>query len=241
MTHHGSATLVLIALILALMAALAMLGSLEDSRNAIASGQKTINYAPDTPLPGPQYYSGIDFDTLTSNDHLTIIPLKSFRQQATNFTCGPVASMTLLSYYNMPVPNTDAEEQKIAREMNTSETIGTNPEQIAAWFTRNGWNATWGTNGTRGMLIDNLNAGIPPMVEWIDWGGHWVVVIGYDTRGTDNVWDDVIIFADSADCHDDRVDGITYMNYGQFDQMWFDAHYFPENMRNRAYVVAVPA
>ena len=52
------------------------------------------------------------------------------------------------------------------------------------------------------------------MVEWMDWGGHWVVVVGYDTRGTDTVWDDVIIFADSVDCHDDRVDGITYATTG---------------------------
>jgi hypothetical protein len=78
------------------------------------------------------------------------------------------------------------------------------------------------------------------MVEWIDWGGHWVVVVGYDDRGTETPWDDIIIFADSVDCHDDRVDGITYFNYGRFDAMWFDAHYFPENMRDRAYVIAVP-
>ena len=90
------------------------------------------------------------------------------------------------------------------------------------------------------MLRENLRNGIPTIVEWIDWGGHWVVVVGYDTRGTETVWDDVIIFADSADCHDDLVDGVTYFNYGEFDAMWFDAHYFPEMMRDRAYVVAVP-
>ena len=90
------------------------------------------------------------------------------------------------------------------------------------------------------MLRENLRNGIPMIVEWIDWGGHWVVVVGYDTRGTETVWDDVIIFADSVDCHDDRVDGITYFNYGEFDAMWFDAHYFPEQMRDRAYVVVVP-
>lgn len=61
----------------------------------------------------------------------------------------------------------------------------------------------------------------------MDWGGHWVVVVGYDTQGTETIWDYVIIFADSVDCHDDRVDGITCFNYGEFDAMWFDAHYFP--------------
>jgi len=199
-----------------------------------------VKYALDAPLPGPHYYTGIDFDTLKSDDHLTVIPLKSFRQQVTSYSCGPVAAMTMLSYYGQPANNTDTDEFRIASEMNTSDTIGTNPEQLAAWFFRQGWNATWGNGGTREMLRNNLKNGIPPMVEWMDWGGHWVVVVGYDTRGTEIVWDDVIIFADSMDCHDDRVDGVTYFNYGEFEAMWFDSHYFQEDMKNRAWVVAVP-
>ena len=230
--------LALILLILLLGVGAVLLGQCRTGVQAPGSG--TVTYATDATLPAPRYYTGIDFDTLKGNDHLTVIPLKSFRQQVSNYTCGPVAAMTVLSYYHEPVANTDAEELEVARQMNTSEN-GTTPEQIASWFKQRGWNATWGTNGTYQMLRDNLDAGIPTMVEWENWGGHWVVVVGYDTRGTDTIWDDVIIFADSADCADDRVDGITYANYGEFDAMWFDAHYFPENMRNRAWVVAVPA
>ncbi|MDD1687460.1 C39 family peptidase [Methanoregula sp.] len=226
--------------ILLIIVAFALLGIAQYAISTPRPGSGNITYALDTPLPEPRYYTGIDFDTLKSNDHLTVIPLKSFRQQVSNYTCGPVAAMTVLSYYGMPANNTDADEARIAREMGTSAN-GTNPEQIASWFNRNGWNATWGTGGSGQMLRDNLKAGIPTMVEWIDWGGHWVVVVGYDTRGTETVWDDVIICADSVDSHDDRVDGITYANYGEFDAMWFDAHYFPEHMQNRAYVVAVPA
>ncbi|MDO9323517.1 MAG: papain-like cysteine protease family protein [Methanoregula sp.] len=202
----------------------------------------SVKYRPDTLLPAPQYYTGIDFDTLKSNDHLTVIPLKGYRQQMTNYSCGAAAAMTVMSWYGKPVNNTDADEERVVREIypNVTEKTGVNPEQVAAWFNRQGMNATWGTGGSRDMLRENLKNGIPTMVEWMDWGGHWVVVVGYDTRGTETVWDDVILFADSVDCHDDRVDGITYANYGQFDAMWFDAHYFPENMRDRAYVVAVP-
>jgi hypothetical protein len=207
---------------------------------AVSSLTGDVKYARDTQLPGPHYYTGIDFDTLKSDNNLTVLPLKSFRQQVTNYSCGPVAAMTVMSWYGQPVKNTDADELRVVNEMNTSETIGTNPEQMAGWFTRNGMNATWGTGGSREMLRENLRNGIPTIIEWIDWGGHWVVVVGYDTRGTETVWDDVIIFADSVDSHDDRVDGITYFNYGEFDAMWFDAHYFPEQMRNRAYVVVVP-
>jgi hypothetical protein len=201
----------------------------------------TVNYALDAPLPPPQYYTGIDFESLEPDSNLTMIALQSIRQQVTNYSCGAVAAMTVMSYYGMPVNNTDDDEVRIAHEMygDVSEKTGLNPEQIATWLNRQGLNATWGTGGSRDMVRQNLKIGIPTMVEWIDWGGHWVVVTGYDTRGTDTVWDDVIIFADSADCHDDRVDGVTYFNYGEFDAMWFDARYFPENMNERAWVVAV--
>ena len=229
--------------ILLIIAGTLLLGAVVYVTGACAPGSGTVKYAPGSPLPEPRYYTGIDFDTLKSNDHLTVIPLKSYRQQVTNYSCGAVAAMTVMSYYGKPANNTDADEILVAHEMNRNVTdkTGINPEQLASWFNRNGWNATWRTGGNRQMLLDNLKAGVPTIVEWMDWGGHWVVVVGYDTRGTETIWDDVIIFADSVDCHDDRVDGITYANYGEFDAMWFDAHYFPDNMRDRAYVVAIPA
>ena len=205
--------------------------------------QGSVQYALDVPLPPPRYYTGIDSDILHSDSNLTVLPLKSVRQQVTNYSCGAVAAMTVMSYYHLPVSNTDAGEVRVAHEIyeNVSEKTGLNPEQVAAYLTRQGMNATWGTGGTQDMLRKNLKNGVPTMVEWMDWGGHWVVVTGYDTRGTESVWDDVIIFADSVDCHDDRIDGITYFNYGEFDAMWFDAHYFRPEMRDRVWVVAVPA
>jgi predicted double-glycine peptidase len=234
--------IIIIIVVAGVVLALVPSGLLSGISPASGHGSGGVNYSLDSPLPAPQYYTGIDFDSLKSNDHLTVIPLKGYRQQMTNYSCGAASAMTVMSYYRKPVNNTDADEERVAREMfpDVSEKTGINPQQIAAWFNRNGMNATWGTGGSRQMLLDNLHAGIPTMVEWMDWGGHWVIVVGYDTRGTESVWDDVIIFADSVDCHDDRVDGITYANYGQFDSMWFDAHYFPEGMRDRVYVVAVP-
>lgn len=239
MQNPGPAILV----ILLLIAGTVLLGAVLYATGAYTTGTGTVRYALDAPLPEPRYYTGIDFDSLKSDDHLTVIPLRSYRQQVTNYSCGAAAAMTVMSYYGQPANNTDTEEIRISHEMNSnvSDKTGINPEQLASWLNRNGWNATWGTGGSRRMLLDNLEAGVPTMVEWIDWGGHWVVVVGYDTRGTENIWDDVILFADSVDCHDDRVDGITYANYGQFDAMWFDAHYFPDTMRDRVYVVAVLA
>ena len=129
-----------------------------------------VKYVPETSLPGPQYYTGIDFDTLKSNDHLTVLPLKSYRQQVTNYSCGAVSAMTVVSWYGKPVNNSDADEEQVARDMypNVSEKTGINPEQIVAWFKRQGMNASWSTSGSREMLRENLKNGIPTMVEWMD-------------------------------------------------------------------------
>ena len=65
-----------------------------------------VKYARDIELPGPHYYTGIDFDTLKSNDHLTVIPLNGYRQQMTNYSCVAAAAMTVMSWYGNPVNNT---------------------------------------------------------------------------------------------------------------------------------------
>jgi len=70
----------------------------------------------------------------------------------------------------------------------------------------------------------------------IDWSGHRVVVRGYDTRGTGTVLDEVSVFADSVNCHDDLTDGGTYFNEGESD-----AHHFLDAMRDLVWIVAAPA
>lgn len=42
-------------------------------------------------------------------------------------------------------------------------------------------------------IQQQLAAGNPIMIGWNDWGGHWQVIIGYDTMGTETTQDDVII------------------------------------------------
>lgn len=74
-----------------------------------------------------------------------MIPLKSYRQQVTDCSCGAVAAMTVISYYGLPVNNTDVDEIRVAHEIypDVSEATGLNPEQITQWFRRNDWNAMW--------------------------------------------------------------------------------------------------
>jgi hypothetical protein len=43
--------------------------------------QNDVKYALEFPLPPPQYFTGIDFFTLKSDNNLTVLSLKSYRQQ----------------------------------------------------------------------------------------------------------------------------------------------------------------
>lgn len=158
----------------------------------------------------------------------------SSHQQTTDYSCGPSAVLTLLRFYNRK-----GDELIIAKEMGTSTTTGTNPEQMSNWLNNNGFTALWSENGTLELLRANLKNNIPTLVEWSDWGGHWVLVIGYDTRNTENPDDDIIIFADPYDRHDDNLDGITWFNAQRFYYMWYDARLFGRYMK-RIYISATP-
>lgn len=163
----------------------------------------------------------------------TFLPVDSY-QQTTEYTCGPASVISLLGYYGKT-----GDELKIAGEMGTSSICGTTPEQMTSWLNDHEFTASWHQEGTLEMLRESLTAGMPVLVEWSDWGGHWVLVIGYDTRNTEDPMDDVLIFADPYDHHDDRQDGITWFNAQRFYYMWYDALLFGSVMK-RIYIQAIP-
>lgn len=164
---------------------------------------------------------------------LTFLDVDSY-QQTTEYTCGPASVLSLMNHYGRT-----GDELTIASEMGTNSTTGTNPDQMTNWLNQNGFTASWHENGTLEMLRANLANNIPTLVEWIDWGGHWVLVIGYDVRDPEDIMDDVIIFADPYDHHDDNPDGITWFNAQRFYYMWFDALFFGQ-LTWRVYINATP-
>lgn len=184
------------------------------------------------PTTGSEYF-GLPIQNHPPKAGLTLLKAESF-QQTTEYTCGPASVVTLLKYYGKT-----ADEMRIATEMGTSTTCGTTPQQMTEWLNNHGFNATWNQEGSLEMLRQNLTNHKPTLVEWSDWGGHWVLVIGYDTRNTESTADDVIIFADPYDRHDDHPDGLTWFNAERFYYMWYDALLFGSTMR-RIFIEAVP-
>ena len=75
------------------------------------------------------------------------------------------------------------------------------------------------------------------------WGGHWQVIIGYDTMGTETTQDDVIIVADPYDTTDHNQDG--YGVYPAERLMYNFTMYdsFPESEggNDMLFIVASPA
>jgi ABC-type bacteriocin/lantibiotic exporter with double-glycine peptidase domain len=164
----------------------------------------------------------------STKESSTRLLIKNFpnTQQSLDYTCGPSSAVSLAKFYGIK-----SDELTAIEEIKPSPEVGTTPEKMANWLTSKGLKVTWSENGTLDLLKDNLKKGIPTLVEWIDWGGHWVVVIGMDDKGTPDTADDEIILADPYDRVDGKPDGLTYFNMERFDSMWFDAFYFGKPMK----------
>ena len=148
--------------------------------------------------------------------------------------------MALSRYYRVPEIRYDsATEMRIAAEAGTRSLSiapdhgkpGTKPEEMQRWLQRHGFDAelryeSQGDGSALNQLLDNTRRHIPTLIEWADLTGHWAIVVGYDTRGNQNPWDDVIMLADSYDRYDDYPDGYSFMNANRFYWLWFDAFYF---------------
>jgi len=196
----------------------------------LLSGCNSANYK-STPS-GEYWIRGIQVDI--PRHGLTLLNLKAF-QQTKDYTCGPAVVLSLLRFYGR-----NGEETTLAKAMSTNDKIGTTPENMARWLQNNGFIVNWGERGSLKMIQENLSKNIPTLIEWSDWGGHWVIAVGYDTRNTPSIDDDVIIFADPSDIHDDIPDGITWFNAQRFDHMWYDSLLFGKLME-KVFITAIPS
>jgi hypothetical protein len=146
-------------------------------------------------------------------------------QQQTDSTCGAAVVATLENRTGKTVT-----EMAMARLLGTNSQAGTTYEQMVAGLEKLGYPVAHGTNGTVTFLRERLEQGKPTIIEWVDWGGHWVAVVGYDTRGTDAYGDDILIFSDPSDIFDGVQDGFTTFNAQRFEYMWIGELYSGRRM-----------
>lgn len=195
-----------------------------------------ISFKPSFALTEKQ---AIGFFHLNHKHSVKFLDIKAY-QQTQEYTCGPAIVMSLLKYYGKLSDKqmNKLTEMRIAKEMGTTESEGTSAIQIVQWLNAHGFDAKTQSDGSVEMLRNNLAKGIPVLVDWIDWGGHWVAVAGYDFGGTaHNMNNDIIFFADpAANCNRAKtLDGITLINPERFSSMWFSS-----KLERNIYIIATP-
>ena len=177
---------------------------------------------------GSPYFNNIDFYSAESTDTRTMIKSYKTYQQTNEYSCGICAALMAFEHFGELGDKTEAglsEKYQAGFDGN-----GTNLRQMKEIFEGEGLK-TYSTFDiidqindpsdyynyfNTDMIIENLKNGKPVLVCWNDWGGHWESIIGYDTMGTDDVKDDVLIIADSYDCTDHNQDGYGVLPYQRF-------------------------
>lgn len=204
-----------------------------------ASAPEEINH------PDSIYFPHIDFFNLKGNSHLTMLTGFPAYQQTTEYTCAPAAALTILYYFG----DTSQTEASLAEGMKSVEHIGTSPDNIMTFLRASGWQVQSSLESLQvfptyesfaAFVQNNLKKKIPIMVENVDWSGHWRVIIGYDTMGTNSPLDDTLILADPYDTCDHIQDGYTIQNGEKFYSMWFDHSMLPEEQRSQPWVIIQP-
>lgn len=206
------------------------------------------------------YFAHPDFYNLKSGGSLTLIEKFETYQQTTEWSCGNASAFMVLRYF----------KNKDWRELDTVGIMGTNPlpedgvlqkgvfygtatEGMVRFFKHIGYDVRSSLESSsedgstferfsdfREWTLGNLRNGLPILVEWVDWGGHWQVVIGYDTMGTDDAADDVLILADPYDTSDHLRDGYYIFPAERFFYMWYDYQFQPNGGRMQQWVIATP-
>lgn len=206
------------------------------------------------------YFSQLDFYNMKNGGSLVLLEKFKTYQQTTEWSCGNASAIMVLNYFG----DKRYDELSIVEEMGTTplpadgltkENVlyGTTTAGMVNFFKKIGYKVessldsikedgttfedydSWET-----WVIENLKEGKPILVDWIDWSGHWQVIIGYDTMGTETPNDDVLILADPYDVGDHKQDGYYIFPAARFFYMWNDFKYQPEGHQSQQWVVVTP-
>ena len=148
-----------------------------------------------------RYYVFNDFFNMESDETLHILTHFQTYQQTTEYTCGAACSLMVLNWFGKSRYHEMLVGQLIESIPGKGSTVG----NIADFFDLIGWEVDYHADTElrfqepedfERYVIDSIDNHTPILV---DWAGHWQVIIGIDTCGTEGPYDDVLIFADPYD------------------------------------------
>ena len=184
------------------------------------------------------YFNTLDFYNMESSDTLTILSHFQTYQQTSEWSCGVASALMVLNYYDKLG---DYNEKTLAeiRSNGLNEEATSLKDVVKIFETVGGFDiqSTYdfesedaaGEYMTLEQIQATLKEGKPIIVAWNDWGGHWQIIIGYDTMGTEVTQDDVLIVADSYDTTDHNQDGYGVYGAERFIYNWTMYDFFTAN------------
>lgn len=207
-----------------------------------------------------KYYQHPNVYQATSSDTLTILPNFKTTQQTTGWTCGPTSALMVLEWYGK---RGDLNELDLATLRGKDFGGASNLKQMLnifdglekklgqQWNIVSSYDLEEDEDGYYMLQVEKgktlyleetipyyLNKGIPMIVGWQDWAGHYQVIIGYDNMGTEQTQDDVLILADPYDTTDHKQGGYIVQSYERFIYDWSVS--FDPDFDNCVFVVASP-
>lgn len=194
------------------------------------------------------YFNTLDFYNMQSNDTLTILHNFKTQQQTTEWSCGVQSALMVLNWWGALG---DYNEETLAElRSNGTAAEGTSLSQLMDIFEGVGGFDLYTTFDCKETVHDvftlefiqeTLKEGKPIIIGWNDWGGHWQVIIGYDTMGTETTQDDVLIVADSYDTTDHNQDGYGVYGAERFLYNFTFYNFFPEeDLNDMVFAIATP-
>ncbi|RHK03740.1 hypothetical protein DW089_00275 [Acidaminococcus sp. AM05-11] len=216
-----------------------------------ASIDRQLDHQPDP------YFAHPDFYHMKGKGSLLLLPHFQTLQQSSEWSCGPAAALMVLNWYGK---RDGWSEQKLADLRHSCKDLkvngfpegypGTTMAQMEDIFQKVGGFKTISSTdyARKGKTFGPedikrfLQQGRPIMVCWIDWGGHWQDIIGYDDMGTENPQDDVVIMADPYDTTDHNQDGYGIYPAARFFALFDMFGSFPESEggNHNLFLVAYP-
>ncbi len=191
------------------------------------------------------YYKFIDYYNMESTETRLILPQYKAYQQTMASSCGIATLLAALNYYGVDT-DTYNEVFLVERYQEINNAIIKNAG-VGSVGLRNlaqdlGFKGEAKSYSKANYVDENsmifstyesfvtwvkshLSENRPLPISWRPHSGHWQAIIGYDDMGTDNIYDDVIVLADSSDNWDHYQDGYNTHAATLFYHQWYNGSF----------------
>ena len=190
------------------------------------------------------YYPILNFYDGNVSSTLKILPKFKTYQQSVSYSCGVASAFMALRYLGID----SVTEDLLFTEAKTNPDSGTGTLELAdaiknlysdkvkVEYKKDNSDISIEDYGKLIKECVDVKNKCVLVLENVEWGGHWLTLIGYDDMGTADTGDDVLVFADPYDSSDHNQDGYYVVSFERYYDAWFDAHYLDKEHNLKQYV-----